>query len=625
MIIPEGGDGGNDNPPETITDDFTFITNDNVIDLKIGETKTINYNLSINAHINWFSNDSNIVAVNEGVITGINYGNTTVTGTVSYNGRVKTISCTVMIYEGEKGVELNDISLPIGDLIIGVGKEYDLPITTSPANAYIDSISYSYSNAGIISVSGKKIKALSIGECTLMVTINKKVNKTIKVIVTEDGSDGKVVNSLEKLVLTSGNMTIIKGETKKIGYKLVPEDAYISSIKWESNNTDVVTVNDGTITGVNEGLAIVTMTVNEIFVGKINVKVNPKLTAINITSSTSLNLRIGEESQIKISLEPNDSDTTILYKSSNGNVSVSNTGLIKALNSGSSVVTVSSEDGKLSKNIQVTVRPKTGVIGGEGIWAYTDSRVVNPVRAGTAFFQNLASKGIGSLSGGIYSYSGYSYDIANSNLSKDGRVSMVRFYYPNGYDLSATNTFTFIGGAGERGWHGFFTDLDKDTSLIKSSGIIIIVSTKSSYHYQDAINATNFFKGIIKQKSGVINSVAGYSMGGPEAGKAAHLNNYDRLFIVDSYIDSSDIALLRNKEIYIYSPVGDSMYKHTRTTLNRIVNDGNFKNVTVVSNNKEIINSYSNKMLIVNPGSSQISGHGWRSFVNGNLYAFACK
>ena len=59
---------------------------------------------------------------------------------------------------------------------------------------------------------------------------------------------------------------------------------------------------------------------------------------------------------------------------------------------GAAVVTVSSEDGKVSKKINVTVYPKSGVISGEGIWAYTDSKVVNPVRAGSSFFQGLANK-----------------------------------------------------------------------------------------------------------------------------------------------------------------------------------------------------------------------------------------
>ena len=202
---------------------------------------------------------------------------------------------------------------------------------------------------------------------------------------------------------------------------------------------------------------------------------------------------------------------------------------------------------------------------------------------------------------------------------------MVRIYYPNGKDLSKVNTFTFIGGAGERNWGSFFSAIEKDTSMIKTGGIVILVSGRSGYNYQDAINATNFVKAIVKQEKGMKNSVAGYSMGGPEAGKAAHISNYDRLVIVDSYIDSSDIASLQNKEIYIYSPTGDSMAKHTTTTLNRIASNGNFKNVTLISNNSNFINNYSKSMLVVNPGSAQGSGHGYTCIVKSNMFAFINK
>ena len=244
---------------------------------------------------------------------------------------------------------------------------------------------------------------------------------------------------------------------------------------------------------------------------------------------------------------------------------------------------------------------------------------------GINFFTSLANKGIGKISGNTYTYSKYTYDIEKSVLSADGRSTLVRFYYPNGKDLSDVNTFTFIGGSGERNMAGFFTSIDKDTSMIKSGGIVILVSARSSYHYQDAINSTEFIKGIVKQKSGKRNTVAGYSMGGPDAGKALLYSNYNAVFIVCSYIDNSILQQLKEKEIYIYSPVGDSMLKTTRTMLNNIKTKGGFKNVTLVTNNKDLINNYSNSMLVVNPGSAQGSGHGWVNIVNANLFAFANK
>ena len=547
FLIPENTEtpptDNNEDPNEVV---ITFTTTDSNVTLKKGETKTINYTLSGNYSINWFSSNRNVVTIDNGVITAIGSGSANVTGTVVAEGKVKSISIKVTVEKDE-----NETPTPTPE-----------PTPTKP--------------------------------------------------------------QIEKLVISSNKLNIVVDESKKIEYRIEPVDGEIKSLKWESADTSIATVDEsGNVKGIKEGSTTVTLNINDLLIGKITVKVKPKINGLNLKSSSTLTLKVGSTSQISAETNPTNSGVKITYKSNNNHVSVSDKGVIKALSSGTSTITVSAD--KYSKTITVTVRPQTGVIDGTGIWAYTDSKVVNPTRMGTNFFTSLANKGIGKISGNTYTYSKYTYDIERSILSADGRSTLVRFYYPNGKDLSDVNTFTFIGGSGERNMSGFFTSIDKDTSLIKSGGIVILVSARSSYHYQDAINSTEFIKGIVKQKSGKKNTVAGYSMGGPDAGKALLYSNYNAVFIVCSYIDNSILQQLKEKEIYVYSPKGDSMLKTTRTMLNNIKTSGGFKNVTVVTNNSELINNYSGSMLIVNPGSAQGSGHGWINIVNGNLFAFANK
>ena len=90
--------------------------------------------------------------------------------------------------------------------------------------------------------------------------------------------------------------------------------------------------------------------------------------------------------------------------------------------------------------------------------------------------------------------------------------------------------------------NGYFVNIDKDPSLIKSSGIIILISatkTSNSYNTDMVINATNFVKYLTEQKTGAINSVAGYSLGGPYAGTVANQGNYQRLLIFDGDANKS--------------------------------------------------------------------------------------
>ena len=542
FLIPENKSTPTNNVPKQDDIIITFTTTDTDITLNKGETKEINYSLSGNYNINWFSSNSSVATVSNGVVTAVGKGICNVTGTVSAEGKIRTISVRITVNEEEKPEEPEKPTVP----------------------------------------------------------------------------------QIEKLVISTNKINIVVEETKKIEYRIEPTNGEIRSIKWDSEDPSIATVDEnGNVKGIKEGSTIVSLNINDNLIGKITVKVKPKITGITLSSPTSLTLKVGGTSQISAVTNPKDANVKITYKSNNSHVTVNDSGKITAVSSGTSTITVAAD--KYSKKISVTVRPQTGVISGDGIWAYTDSNTVNPVRAGTNFFSNLEKKGIGKLSGTVYTYSDYVYDFSKSLLSHGGRSSMVRIYYPNGKDLSKVNTFTFIGGAGERNWGSFFSAIEKDTSMIKTGGIVILVSGRSGYNYQDAINATNFVKAIVKQEKGMKNSVAGYSMGGPEAGKAAHISNYDRLVIVDSYIDSSDIASLQNKEIYIYSPTGDSMAKHTTTTLNRIASNGNFKNVTLISNNSNFINNYSKSMLVVNPGSAQGSGHGYTCIVKSNMFAFINK
>ena len=543
FFIPEGTEEvPTNNTVKPEEPDITFTTNDTMINLKKGETKEINYNLSGNYNINWFSSNNSVATVSNGIVTAVGGGTAKITGTINANGKIKSISINVEVEKEEEPTPP--------------------PTPTKP--------------------------------------------------------------KIEKLIISSNKINVVVGESKKIEYRIEPADGEVTSIKWASDDPATAKVDDnGNVTGVKEGSTVITLNINDVLIGKITVKVKPKITGLNLKSSNSLTLRIGNTSQISVETVPKNANVDITYKSNNSHVTVSNKGLIKAVSSGSSVVTVTA--GKYSKTVNVSVLPQTGVIDGAGIFGYTDSKVVNPVRAYTNFFSGLANKGIGKMSGNVYTYSKYSYDIEKSILSCEGRSSLVRIYYPQGVDLSTVNTFTFIGGSGERNMSGYFVSIDKDTSLIRSSGIIILVSARSSYHYQDAINATEFVKAIVKQKSGVKNAVAGYSMGGPDAGKAMIRNNYDKLIICMSYIDTSDLDSLKDKEIYIFSPAGDSMLGSTKTMLNNIRSKGGFKNVTLITNNGDLINSYSSSMLVVNPGNKMGTGHTWNNFTKANLFAFACK
>ena len=113
-------------------------------------------------------------------------------------------------------------------------------------------------------------------------------------------------------------------------------------------------------------------------------------------------------------------------------------------------------------------------------------------------------------------------------------------------------------------------------------------------------------------------------MSGNAAGKAITNGNYKRLVIFNSCVDDIPTDATKNKEIIIYSPVGDSFTSQTINTVVKMTRAG-YTNITVVSNNKAITenqNVYTNN-LVINPGSQMGSGHGYVNISKARVFAYA--
>ncbi len=589
--------------------------------------------LSSGKGVKYKSSNDNIVKVNErtGYITGVNKGTATIT---AYNDS-KSDECFVEVYESTYVINIEKIELSETSMNLYVGDNKNLSVTISPSNATNKKIIWSTSNSNVASIDKDgNVKGVGIGSATIKARSENGKYAICNVVVTNKSTKPTTPTKpqIEKLVISSNKLSLKVAETKKISYHIEPENGEIKSISFTSSNPSIATVdNSGNVKGIKEGTVEVTINVNNSLIGKVTVTVNKKITGLNLKSSENVTLKVGGTSQISAETVPSNSGVKITYQSNNSSIAtVSNSGLIKGIKSGSAVITLTADT--YTKRVNVTVQTSTPTtpdppptVEVSGVWGYSDSRTVSPIRADLSFFTGLANKGIGTISGNVYHYSNYTYDISKSNLTVNGRTSLIRIYYPKGVDLSNVNTLAFLGGTGERNMSGMFSSIDRNTSMIKSGGIIILVSTTGSYHYQDAINATNFVKAITKQKSGKKNSVAGYSLGGPAAGNAMVNGNYDRLFILHAKVELPATAKLKNKTIYVYSPKGDKLSSSTRTTLVSFKNDGAGKNLTLVTNNSEFIKTFGNVFTIVNPGSAQGSGHGYANFVNGNVFAFACK
>ena len=615
-------------------EEFSFIFSVNSLELKLNESYQIPYVLSNDSVITWKSSDEKVASVDKnGIVSAKGLGATIIEGSTTINDKKIVNSCFVEVYMGEKNVLIQDISVLEGELFISKGDTYNLEYNYVPSNGYVKSIEYFVDDTNIVSFDGK-ISAINVGSTTIRIVINNSINKEIVVNVIDESISPVFSKKIENVTIKEDKVNLKVNEEKEITYEVFPADSFISMVKWDSSNTNIIEVDEGKIKAKSPGEAKVFLTINDI-IKEIDVTVLVPVTGIKLTSNEKIIIKEGKTTKVSgIVLPSNASNKKIIYRSSNpSSLSIDEYGNVKALKKGNGIITLETEDNNKTISVPFTVNPKIGVVNGDGgIWGYTNSKVQVPTRAGIDFFRNLANRGIGTLNGNVYTYSdttnNYSYDVNTSTLKTDTKNILMRIYYPNGVDLSSVNTLTFFGGMGEGNFGGYFSTLDKNTEYLKSSGITILVSVKNtSYGYktEDGIISTNFVKSIVKQKQGMRNSVAGYSMSGPQAAQAAETGNYDRLMIFDSYFNNPASKIkLKNFDIVFYSPVGDSMYKNTLPCLERMKNAG-YTDVTVVTNNNELINKFSNSFLIVNPGNSLGKGHLAVNITNSNFFAYGSK
>ena len=528
---------------------ITFTTIDTDITMKKGESKEISYSLSVDSPISWFSSNNKVVTVNNGIVTAVDSGISTITGTVNYEGKIRSIYIKVTVEKEEEN------------------KEKPTPTPST--------------------------------------------------------------KQIEKLVIASNKYNIVVDETKKIEYRIEPTDGEIKSVKWNSEDTSIATVDsNGNVKGIKEGSTTITLNINDSLIGKITVKVSSKVSDINIDTYPRLTIKVGEKTKVIANAIPKNSGT-LNYKSSNSKVAtIDKDGNISGVSQGSTKITISS--GSKSKTIDINVLPLKGVIEGTGnVWGYKSKNEKVPKRADTAFFQKMAKEGRGTLSGNTYKISSgnnhFTYYIDRSLLNANGKDILVRIYYPDNTDLTKANMLTYMGGDGERSFNGFFGQVEKDRSLAKSAGMLVFVAegpnNKTAFDQNAGVLSTQFAQAVVGHKSGK-NSIMGFSTGGTKVMGSANLYNYDRVIVFSSYYNWPTTAeRVKNIEVMFYMPNGDHLYKQARETLINMKKSG-YKNVTVVTNSSELKNLLGNDFLVINPGSQMISGHVTQNVINSNIISY---
>ncbi|MBP3436012.1 MAG: Ig-like domain-containing protein [Clostridia bacterium] len=281
-----------------------------------------------------------------------------------------------------------------------------------------------------------------------------------------------------EITLDQTEGTLALGTTTTLTPTFGPENTRVpSELVWESDDEDVATVENGVVTAVGKGQAVISVTADGITTPAtftVTVK-GPPATAITL-NKTEVSLEIGGTETLTVSGVPADSEVpTITWESDNTKVATVVDGLITAVAPGTATITVTAE-GLAPVTCTVTVNWPTEYFVGKHdgtmesdefvdfTWnnnsasplSYTTldgNRVlkVDPsirnAASQTEYFQNLSDLNAFLKPNSLYRYSVLiKSDYASSyvSLTYDSRATDIEFYGPSSQTVAANGEWKRI-------------------------------------------------------------------------------------------------------------------------------------------------------------------------------------
>lgn len=301
---------------------------------------------AVNKTIKWSSSDENIATIGEttGMVQAISPGTATITVTTEDGGFTDT--AFVYVKQPVTGVEVIPESI-----IIDVGEVFaSLEVNVLPANAFNKDFYYYSNNSSVawIDLNGV-ITGKSVGSAEIIVT-TEDGGYTAKCIV-------NVTQPVTSVSLNQSNLNINVGSTAQLLCTVEPEDASNKSVVWSSSNEDVATVIDGNVTTHSVGETIIKVTTNDGgLTAACTVNVVQKVTGVELIK-TELLMAEGESDTLSVSIFPSDATNKLVtWASSNTNVATVTDGTVSSVDEGTSVITVTTEDGDFTDSCTVTVK-----------------------------------------------------------------------------------------------------------------------------------------------------------------------------------------------------------------------------------------------------------------------------
>ncbi|MDF2943325.1 MAG: hypothetical protein K0S01_2183 [Herbinix sp.] len=263
--------------------------------------------------------------------------------------------CHVNIQQSVTSVVLSE-----SDVIVDLSmKHLQIRATVYPENAINKAVSWS-------STDETKAKVDANGLVTLL-----KPGSVSIIATSDDNAKARAICNITiqipvvSLALDEKEKTMYVGQSARLSYVILPNNASTNAVTWTSTNSSVVTVDaTGKVTAKNVGTSVIILkSLDGGYSVYCTITVKRVATAVKF-DETELNLKTGEYYYIKTTLTPKDStDNNLVWESSETKIAVvDENGKVTAKAAGSAVIMARTEAGGIAYCKVTVTEPVDGLI-----------------------------------------------------------------------------------------------------------------------------------------------------------------------------------------------------------------------------------------------------------------------
>lgn len=330
--------------------------NEENLNLKVGSSSQLLATISpsnVNQSVSWSSSNTNVATVDEnGLVVARGVGSAIIVAK-TINGL--TDSCKVVV--GNYSVDLKGVRITTEYAVLPIGIKKQLVAVFEPSNATNKTVIWSSSNTSVATVDASGIvSTISPGTATITVTSSDGGYKAASVIEVINPTNTIEITGVE---FSQSTYSVAIGGTISLNPIVYPTNATYKAVSFESSDPSVATVDEnGIVKGIKKGSAKITVTTkrnNKKAVVTVNVN-SVSVSGIEL-NATNINITKGNTYSLQANILPSlATNKKVTWSSSNTSIAtVDSNGIVKGINSGTTTIVVTTEDGLKNATCVVTV------------------------------------------------------------------------------------------------------------------------------------------------------------------------------------------------------------------------------------------------------------------------------